>query len=90
MELVNEGNSNERSKRHHKKKKKHKKKSKRHKSSERREKGSPSVITIDSDSDSVANDSVPQASSTNKEKLMDNTMDDPLAPASPSSNAELN
>uniref|UniRef100_A0A671X168 E3 ubiquitin-protein ligase Topors n=1 Tax=Sparus aurata TaxID=8175 RepID=A0A671X168_SPAAU len=90
VELVNEGNSNERSKRHHKKKKKHKKKSKRHKSSERREKGSPSVITIDSDSDSVANDSVPQASSTNKEKLMDNTMDDPLAPASPSSNAELN
>lgn len=58
IELVNEENSNERSKRHHKKKKKHKKKSKRHKSSERRERGSPSVITIDSDSDSFANDSV--------------------------------
>lgn len=43
--------SPERSKRHRKKKKKHKKKSKRHRSKERREKPSPSVITIESDSD---------------------------------------
>ncbi|XP_031132755.2 topoisomerase I binding, arginine/serine-rich a isoform X1 [Sander lucioperca] len=52
VELVNEENSNERSKHHHKKKKKHKKKSKRHKSNERTEKHLPTVITIDSDSDS--------------------------------------
>ncbi|XP_034750120.1 topoisomerase I binding, arginine/serine-rich a [Etheostoma cragini] len=52
VELVNEENPNERSKHHHKKKKKHKKKSKRHNSNERTGKHSPTVITIDSDSDS--------------------------------------
>lgn len=55
VELINEENFHERSKRHHKKKKKHKKKSKRHKSSEHKEKLSPAVITIDSDSDCFAN-----------------------------------
>lgn len=83
MELVNEGNSYERSKRHHKKKKKHKKKSKRHRSNERTEKHSPTVITIDSDSDAFANDSVTQACSTNKDTPVDNTTDDPVDPAPP-------
>lgn len=55
VELVNEENSHERSRRHHKKKKKHKKKSKRHRSNERKEKPSPAVITIESDSDSFVN-----------------------------------
>lgn len=86
VELVNEDNSKERSKRHHKKKKKHKKKSKRHKSSERREKGSPAVITIDSDSDSVATDNVTQASGT-KDTPIDNATDDPAEPAPPCSDA---
>lgn len=84
MELVNEENSQERSKRHHKKKKKHKKKSKRHKSSERTEKRSPTiVITIDSDSDSFVNDSITQPSSSNKDTPIDNTTDDPVDPAPP-------
>ncbi|XP_044045043.1 topoisomerase I binding, arginine/serine-rich a [Siniperca chuatsi] len=83
VELVNEENSNERSKRHHKKKKKHKKKSKRRKSNEITEKCSPTVITIDSDSDSFANDCVTQASSTNKDTSIDNTTDDPVDPAPP-------
>lgn len=87
MELVSEENSGERSKRHHKKKKKHKKKSKRHKSDERTEKRSPTVITIDSDSDSFANDGVTQASSTNKDNPIDNTTDDLEDPAPPSSHA---
>ncbi|XP_035516456.1 topoisomerase I binding, arginine/serine-rich a [Morone saxatilis] len=87
VELVNEDNSNERSKRHHKKKKKHKKKSKRHRSSERRERGSPTVITIDSDSDSVANDNATQASSTSMDTPIDNTTNDPVDPAPPSPNA---
>ncbi|XP_040001609.1 topoisomerase I binding, arginine/serine-rich a [Xiphias gladius] len=83
VELVNEENSHERSKRHHKKKKKHKKKSKRHKSNERTEKCSLTVITIDSDSesDSFANDSVTQASSTNKDNPIDSTTDDQVDPA---------
>lgn len=59
VELVNEEISHERSKRHHKKKKKQKKKSKRHKSDERTEKQSPTVITIDSDSESFASDTEP-------------------------------
>ncbi len=80
VEVVNEENSNERSKRHHKKKKKHKKKSKRHKSHERREEGSPTVITIDSDSDSFANGSVTQVSSTNKDSPTNNNTNDPVDP----------
>lgn len=84
IELVNEENTNERSKRHHKKKKKHKKKSKRHKSSENREKGSPTVITIDSDSDLFANDSATQARSTNKDTPI---TDDPVDDAPPYFNA---
>ncbi|XP_020504075.1 topoisomerase I binding, arginine/serine-rich a [Labrus bergylta] len=67
VELVGEENSHERTKRHHKKKKKHKKKSKRHKSNERTEKHSPTVITIDSDSDSFANCSATQATCTIKD-----------------------
>lgn len=85
VELVNEENPPERSRRHHKKKKKHKKKSKRHKSNERTEKHSPTVITIDSDSDFFANDSVTQASSTNKDNSIDSTTDDPVDPAAPAS-----
>ncbi|KAM4604218.1 uncharacterized protein ACJ7VT_018786 isoform 2-T2 [Polymixia lowei] len=54
VEIVYEGSSSERSKRHHKKKKKHKKKCKRHKSKEGTRKHSPTVITIDSDSDHSA------------------------------------
>ncbi|XP_022621128.1 E3 ubiquitin-protein ligase Topors [Seriola dumerili] len=81
VELINEENSCERSKRHHKKKKKHKKKSKRHKSNERTEKRSPTVITIDSDSDSFANDGVAKASSNNKDNPIDNTTDDLVDPA---------
>uniref|UniRef100_UPI0037E8BD15 topoisomerase I binding, arginine/serine-rich a n=1 Tax=Semicossyphus pulcher TaxID=241346 RepID=UPI0037E8BD15 len=87
VELVSEENPHERSKRHHKKKKKHKKKSKRHKSSERTEKHSSTVITIDSDSDSFANASVTQASSTNKDNSVDNTADNPVDPAPSDSNA---
>ncbi|CAK6958523.1 topoisomerase I binding%2C arginine/serine-rich a [Scomber scombrus] len=78
VELVNEDNSCERSRRHHKKKKKHKKKSKRHKSHERTEKHSPTVITIDSDTDDFANDSITQASISNN--LINNATDDPVDP----------
>ncbi|XP_042341827.1 topoisomerase I binding, arginine/serine-rich a [Plectropomus leopardus] len=83
VELVNEENCHERSKRHHKKKKKHKKKSKRHKSNERTEKLSPAVITIESDSDSFA----AQVSSTNKDDPINSTADDPADPA-PSNSLE--
>ncbi|KAM3864814.1 topoisomerase I binding, arginine/serine-rich a [Diretmus argenteus] len=77
VETVFDGSSCERSKRHHKKKKKHKKKSKRHKSKERTGKHSPTVITIDSDSDNLANDI--QASSTNKDNtITDNPADSTL------------
>lgn len=86
VELVNEESTNERSRRHHKKKKKHKKKSKRHKSTERKEKGSPTVITIDSDSDSCANNTVTQACSLNKDTLIENSTDDPVDPAPPDAN----
>lgn len=85
VELDNEENCHEPSKRHHKKKKKHKKKSKRHKSDERTDKCSPTVITIDSDSDSVANDGVAQASSSNKDNPIDSTTDDPVDSAPPDS-----
>lgn len=85
VELISEENSYERSKRHHKKKKKHKKKSKRHKSNERREKRLPTVITIDSDSDSNDGDSVTQPNSTNKDNPTDSTTDNPVDPTSPNS-----
>lgn len=83
VELVKEENSSERSKRHHKKKKKHKKKSKRHKSNERTEKRSPTIITIDSDTDDFANDGVTQASISNDP--MNNATDDPVDPNPPDS-----
>lgn len=53
VEIVYEGSLplEDHAKRHHKKKKKHKKKSKRHRSKERSGKHSPTIITIDSDSD---------------------------------------
>lgn len=73
VELINEEGSHERSKRHHKKKKKHKKKSRRHKSRERTEKLSPTVITIDSDSDSLAVCSVTQTACTTKDSPVHNT-----------------
>lgn len=85
VELINEEDSYERSKRHHKKKKKHKKQSKRHKSKERREKHPTTVITIDSDSDSNADDSVTQTNSTNKENPSDNSTDNPVDPTPPDS-----
>lgn len=65
-EPFNEENC-ERSKHRHKKKKKHKKKSKRQKSCEHRERRSPTIITVESDSDLFPNDSVTQASSANKD-----------------------
>lgn len=80
VELVNEEGSNERTRKHHKKKKKHKKKSKRHKSSERTQKHPPTVITIDSDSDSFANCSATQTNKvpkTIKDSFVDNPMEDP-------------
>lgn len=83
VELVNEENSCERVKRHHKKKKKHKKKSKKHKSDER----TPAVITIDSDNDSVADDGVAQAGSADKDNPADSTTDHPEHPATPGSHA---
>lgn len=66
VELVGEEKSHERSKHRHKKKKKHKKKSKRHKSNEHRDKCPASVITIDSDGDSPAEDGVSQSNSTTR------------------------
>ncbi|XP_030582773.1 topoisomerase I binding, arginine/serine-rich a [Archocentrus centrarchus] len=80
VELLNEEKAHERSRRHHKKKKKHKKKSKRHKSNELTEKHSPAIITIDSDSDSFANDTIIQASSADN-KPMENCTDDTADPA---------
>ncbi|XP_035039034.1 topoisomerase I binding, arginine/serine-rich a [Hippoglossus stenolepis] len=80
VELINEDHAHERSKRHHKKKKKHKKKSKKHRSDERTEKRSPTIITIDSDSDSFANDVGTQACSTNKDNAIDSITDDPVDP----------
>ncbi|XP_041839348.1 topoisomerase I binding, arginine/serine-rich a [Melanotaenia boesemani] len=73
MELVDEERAHERSKHHHKKKK-HKKKSKRRRSVEHKEKGSPAVITIDSDSDCLANDS--QCNGTKREDVIKNATDD--------------
>ncbi|XP_069571492.1 topoisomerase I binding, arginine/serine-rich a [Brachyistius frenatus] len=64
----------------HKKKKKHKKKSKRHRSSERTKKHSPTVITIDSDSDTLAEDGISQSSSTNQDNCIDSTTGDPVDP----------
>ncbi|XP_037328618.2 topoisomerase I binding, arginine/serine-rich a [Pungitius pungitius] len=83
VELVNDENGHERSRRHHKKKKKHKKKSKRHKSNERTGKHSPSVITIESDSDYSAGDNVNQASSTDRDDPIRSTTEDPAGPAPP-------
>ncbi|XP_047434976.1 topoisomerase I binding, arginine/serine-rich a [Mugil cephalus] len=79
-ELAGEDKGHERSRRHHKKHKKHKKKSRRHKSNERTEKRSPTIITIDSDSDACAKDSITQPSSTNNDPI-DNTANDPVDPA---------
>ncbi|KAM7394343.1 hypothetical protein PAMP_021155 [Pampus punctatissimus] len=80
VELEGE-NCSERSRRHHKKKKKHKKKSKRHKSNERTEKCVPAVITIDSDTDDFANDSVTQASISNDPT--NDATDEPVHPNPP-------
>ncbi|XP_054460417.1 topoisomerase I binding, arginine/serine-rich a [Anoplopoma fimbria] len=90
VELVNEENSHEQSKRHHKKKKKHKKKSKRHKSSERTGKHSPTVITIDSDSDSFARDSVNKTCNTNQDNPVNSTTDGPVDSAPPDSDNPVN
>ncbi|CAJ1052367.1 topoisomerase I binding%2C arginine/serine-rich a [Xyrichtys novacula] len=86
VELVNEENWHERSKRH-KKKKKHKKKSKRHRSDDRTEKHSPTVITIDSDSDSFVNSRVTQTSGASKDNPKDNSTDDPGDPIPADSHA---
>lgn len=77
-ELNHLENSPERSKRHRKKKKKHKKKSKRHRSNERREKPSPSIITIDSDSDHFLD----KANSSNlHDNSLGKTSSDPAEPS---------
>lgn len=75
LELVNEGECGERSKRHHKKKKKHRKKSKSHKSS-RSEKRSPVIIMIDSNSDSVSPGHVIQTSGMKKDDLITPSLQD--------------
>ncbi|XP_061573241.1 topoisomerase I binding, arginine/serine-rich a [Cololabis saira] len=72
VELLGDEKAHEPSRRH--KKKKHKKKSKKHKSSERKEKCSHSVITIDSDSDTVANDNN-QTPGTNRDNPINNATD---------------
>lgn len=74
VEIVYEGSSSEQTKKHQKKKKKHKKKSKRHKSKERTEKRLTSVITIGSDSDDSAKDTVTQASSTDNDNPIKSTI----------------
>ncbi|XP_036407252.1 E3 ubiquitin-protein ligase Topors-like [Megalops cyprinoides] len=51
VEIIFEGRATAETRRHHKKKKKHRKRSRRHKSRERAECRSPTVITIDSDTD---------------------------------------
>ncbi|KAM9313717.1 topoisomerase I binding, arginine/serine-rich a isoform 2-T2 [Pholidichthys leucotaenia] len=79
VELVNEGKAHERS-RHHKKKKKHKK-SRRHKSNERSKRHSPTVITINSDSDNFANDDITKASNTDKENPVSNPSNELLDPS---------
>ncbi|KAM6939965.1 topoisomerase I binding, arginine/serine-rich a [Xenentodon cancila] len=74
MELCDE-KAHEQSRRHQKKKKKHKKKSKKHKSSERKEKFSPSVITIDSDSDVLDKDDGNQTPGTSGDNPINNATD---------------
>ncbi|XP_062334799.1 topoisomerase I binding, arginine/serine-rich a isoform X3 [Osmerus eperlanus] len=61
VEIVYEGSPpvEEHTKRHHKKKKKHKKKSRKHRNRERTDKPSPTIITIDSDSDHAYQSCIP-------------------------------
>ncbi|CAB1327349.1 unnamed protein product [Coregonus sp. 'balchen'] len=82
VEIIFEGSSSEQTRKHHKKKKKHKKKNKRHRSKERTGSGkhSPTVITIDSDSDqhtpagaNDANHTCPVSSSTSNDVLVPST-----------------
>uniref|UniRef100_A0A673Y0M6 E3 ubiquitin-protein ligase Topors n=1 Tax=Salmo trutta TaxID=8032 RepID=A0A673Y0M6_SALTR len=82
VEIIYEGSSSEQTRKHQKKKKKHKKKGKRHRSKERTGSGkhSPTVITIDSDSDqhtaagaNDANHTCPVSSSTSNYVLVPST-----------------
>ncbi|XP_013887945.1 topoisomerase I binding, arginine/serine-rich a [Austrofundulus limnaeus] len=76
MEPAGERKEHDRGKHHHKKKKKHKK-NKKHKSTEQKSKRSPTVITIDSDSDSFANhDNVAHISSNDRNNITDCPIDD--------------
>lgn len=68
VELISELKAQEQSRHHHKKKKKHKKKSKRFRSSDRTGKQSPTIITIDSDSDTFTKESITEAKGTEKEE----------------------
>lgn len=62
VEIIFEGRATGESRRHHKKKKKHKRKSRRHRSVERPLLRSPTVITIDSDSDHADTSPLPPTS----------------------------
>uniref|UniRef100_A0A4W5QSF1 E3 ubiquitin-protein ligase Topors n=1 Tax=Hucho hucho TaxID=62062 RepID=A0A4W5QSF1_9TELE len=82
VEIIYEGSSLEQTRKHQKKKKKHKKKGKKHRSKERTGSGkhSPTVITIDSDSDqhtaagaNDANHTCPVSSSTSNNVLAPST-----------------
>ncbi|XP_031673366.1 E3 ubiquitin-protein ligase Topors [Oncorhynchus kisutch] len=82
VEIIFEGSSSEQTRKHQKKKKKHKKKGKRHRSKDRTgsRKHSPTVITIDSDSDqhtaagaNDANHTCPVSSSTSNSVLAPST-----------------
>lgn len=80
MELAGERREHDRGKHHHKKKKKHKK-NKKHKSTEQKSKHSPTVITIDSDSDSFANhNNVAPISTNDRNNITDCPTDDQLNP----------
>lgn len=77
VEIVFQQGSPEHTKKHHKKKKKHRKKSKRHKEKEHPGKRSPTVITIDSDSDQHSNNNANPIGSINKDSIIRTTTGNP-------------
>lgn len=77
VEIVYQQGSPEHTKKHHKKKKKHRKKSKRHKEKENPGKRSPTVITIDSDSDQHSNNNANPICSVYKDSLIRTTTGNP-------------
>ncbi|MBN3306139.1 TOPRS ligase, partial [Amia calva] len=78
--IIYEGKSTGESRRHHKKKKKHKKKSRKHRSRERVQLPSPTVITIDSDSDHTIepNDGCPISSENEISTTTGNCVETPV------------